>query len=298
MTSLLKIIGEARKNKTAIGHFNISDLAGLKAIFEAAYALNLPVIIGLSEGEREFLGPTQAVALVASLREKYNFPIFLNADHTHSLEKIKEAVESGYDAVIFDGSKLSWEENIRETKKAVDLVRSLNKQILVEGEIGYIGSSSEILRELPKGAAVSPEDLTTPAQAEEFVKKTGVDLLAPAVGNIHGMLVRQSSSDGGFESINPRLDIKRIAAIAKAVKTPLVLHGGSGTSDEDFVSAISSGVSIIHINTEIRVAWRRGLEEGLKKNPEEIAPYKILSPAVEAVKTIVRNRLKLFSSQR
>ncbi|MBI2033948.1 MAG: class II fructose-bisphosphate aldolase, partial [Candidatus Liptonbacteria bacterium] len=253
MTSLLKIIDEARKNKTAIGHFNISDLVGLKAIYEAAYALNLPVIIGTSEGEREFLGLEQAVALVASLREKYNFPIFLNADHTHSLEKIKEAVESGYDAVLFDGSKLSLEENVSQTKEVVRYVKSKNKKILVEGEIGYIGSSSVILKELPKGAALGPEDLTKPEEAAEFVKKTGVDLLAPAVGNIHGM----------FANIpNPRLDIKRIAAIAKAVTTPLVLHGGSGTNDNDFVSAIRAGVSIIHINTEIRAAWRRGLEEG------------------------------------
>ena len=224
-----------------------------------------------------------------SLREKYNFPIFLNADHTHSLEKVKEATEAGYDAIIFDGSKLSWGENVRQTKEAVDYVKSVSKKILVEGEIGYIGSSSEIFKELPKGAAIKPEDLTTPEQATEFVKKTGVDLLAPAVGNIHGMFA---------DVPNPRLDIKRIAEIHKAVKTPLVLHGGSGTSDDDFVSAISSGVSIIHINTEIRAAWRRGLEEGLKKNPEEIAPYKILPSAVEVVKTIVRNKLKLFSGRK
>lgn len=282
-----------RKKGTAIGHFNISDLAALKAIFEAARELNIPVIIGTSEGEREFLGVSQAAAVVRNLREKHNFPIFLNADHTHSLEKAKEAAEAGYDSVIFDGSKLSWEENIRETKKAVDLVKSISakrrKEILVEGEIGYIGSSSEILKELPKGAAIRPEDLTTPEQALEFVKKAGVDLLAPAVGNIHGMFANMPS---------PRLDIKRIAAIARVIKTPLVLHGGSGISDEDFVAAISSGISIIHINTEIRAAWRRGLEEGLKKNPDEIAPYKILPPAVEAVKKVVTSRLKLFSGQR
>lgn len=289
MTSLIKTIDEARKKRTAIGHFNISDLAGLKAIYEAAHTLNLPVIIGTSEGEREFVGSSQAAALVKSLREKYNLPIFLNADHTHSLEKVKEAVEAGYDAIIFDGSKLAWEENVRETKRAVDLVKSLNKKILVEGEIGYIGSSSEILKELPKGAAVRPEDLTTLEQAVEFVKKTGVDLLAPAVGNIHGMFANMP---------NPILDIKRIAAIAGALKAPLVLHGGSGISDEDFTSAISAGVSVIHINTEIRAAWRRGLEEGLRKNREEVAPYKILPAAVEAVKTVVMNRMKLFNGQR
>ena len=109
---ILNEILKARNKGTAIGHFNISDLATLKAIFEAAHGLNLPVIIGTSEGEREFLGPSQAVVLVKSLREKYNFPIFINADQTHSLEKVKEATEAGYDAIIFDGSKLSWGENV------------------------------------------------------------------------------------------------------------------------------------------------------------------------------------------
>src|SRR3990167_1837349 len=183
MKLLRETLAEAQEKGGAVGHFNISDLVALKAIFEAAWELNVPVLIGTSEGERDFLGPRQAAALVRALREEHQFPIFLNADHTHSMEKAKEAVAAGYDAILFDGAKLNWEENVTQTKFVVEYVKSVNPDILVEGEIGYIGSSSELLKEIPAGAAVRPEDLTTPEQAAEFVKRTGVDPLAPGAGN-------------------------------------------------------------------------------------------------------------------
>jgi len=283
---LRDIIKEADKRKIAVGHFNISDMVSLKAIFGAAHELKVPVIIGAAEGEGQFIGPKQAAALVKSLREEYDFPIFLNADHTHSLERIKEAVDAGYDAVLFDGSKLERKENIRLTKEVVDYVKSVNPKILVEGEIGYIGSSSEILKEFPVGAAIREQDLTTPDEAVEFVERTGVDLLAPAVGNLHGIFAN---------SPKPHLDIDRIKAIKRAVKIPLVLHGGSATTKEDFIAAIHAGITIVHINTEIRVAWRRGLEAGLKNNPDEVAPYKIYPAAIEEVKRVVSDKLRIFN---
>ncbi|HUX35640.1 MAG TPA: class II fructose-bisphosphate aldolase [Candidatus Paceibacterota bacterium] len=287
MKTLKELINEAGAKGTAIGHFNISDMAALEAIFQSARELNVPVIIGTSEGERKFIGPEQAAALIKSLRNGHDFPIFLNADHTHSFEKIKEAVNAGYDAVLFDGGKLPFEENIRQTKEVVEWVRSTSPNVLVEGEIGYIGSSSEVMKEIPAGAALKPEDLTTPEQAKEFVEKTGVDMLAPAVGNIHGIIVQP-----GFTE---KLDIERIAAIKQAVNIPLVLHGGSGLSDDDFRAAIKAGINIVHINTEIRQAWRQGMEEGLKENPDEIAPYKIYPATVEEVKKVVDRRLRIFS---
>lgn len=287
MKTLKEIINEAGAKGVAVGHFNISDLAALEAIFETARGLGVPVIIGTSEGEREFIGVRQAVALVKSFRDQYDFPIFLNADHTHSLEKIKEAVEAGYDAVLFDGGKLAFEENIKQTKEAVDWVRLANPNILIEGEIGYIGSSSQILKEVPAGAALKPEDLTSPEQAKEFVEKTGVDLLAPAVGNIHGIVVQP-----GFVE---KLDIERIGAIKEVAGVPLVLHGGSGLREEDFRAAIKAGISIVHINTEIRQAWRHGMEEGLAKNPDEVAPYKISISSVEEMKKIIKRKLEIFN---
>ena len=284
MKTLKQILKEAETKHIAVGHFNVSDLVALRAVFEAARELGVPVLIGTSEGEQEFIGPYQAVALIRSLREEYNWPIFLNADHTHSLDRVKEAAEAGYDEILFDGSKLPFEENVKQTKQAVEIVKSINPQILIEGEIGYIGSSSEVMKERPAGI-----ELTTPEEAEKFVKETGVDILAPAVGNMHGLLEQMAEG-----KLQKHLDIERIKKIKKAAVVPLTLHGGSGTADKDFREAIKAGVSIIHINTEIRLAWRRGIEEGLKKNPNEVAPYKILPPALEGIKEIVKNRLKLF----
>ncbi len=286
MKTLKEYINEAENKKIAIGHFNISDLAGLKAIFESAKELGLPVIIGLSEGEAGFVGYKQAAALVKSLREQYNYPIFLNSDHTKSLEKIKEAVEAGFDAVLFDAGKLPLEENIQKTKEAVELVKGINPDILVEAELGYLGASSVILKEIPKDAAIKKEDLTKPEDAARFVKETGIDLLAPAVGNIHGMFKNAP---------NPALDIERIKEIRQTAGIPLVLHGGSGITDSDFTKAIDAGISIIHINTEIRLAWRQGIDKALKENPEEITPYKILPYAVEEIKKVVSQRLRLFN---
>ncbi len=285
MKSLRQILENAGAKKIAVGHFNFSDLAALKAIFEAARELNLPVMVGVSEGEREFVGVRQAAALVRSLREEYDYPIYLNADHTHSLEKVTEAAMAGFDEILFDGSKLPFTENVKQTREAVKIVKAINPNVIVEGEIGYIGSSSEVMKEKPEGI-----ELTTPEEALRFVKETGIDVLAPAVGNMHGLLESMVKGD-----VKKRLDIERIMKIKEAVTIPLTLHGGSGTNDDDFVEAIRSGITIVHINTEIRLAWRRGIEEGLAKNPNEVAPYKILPSAIEAIKRIVQERLKLFS---
>jgi len=285
MKSLIEVIKEAENKKVAIGHFNVSDIVGLKAIFEGARELQAPVIIGVSEGEREFIGVKQIAALIKILKEEYSYPIYLNADHTKSLEKIKEVVEAGFDAAVFDASELSFEENIKKTKEAVEYAKSVNPDFLIEGELGYIGSGSVMLKEIPAGAAIKSEDLTKPEDAAQFVQSTGIDLFAPAVGNLHGMFAN---------SPNPKLDIQRIIEIKKAVSAPLVLHGGSGISDEDFVMAIKAGISVIHINTELRLAWRKGIEEALNKNPDEIAPYKLLPSAVESVKKVVADRIKLF----
>jgi fructose-bisphosphate aldolase, class II len=213
--------------------------------------LKVPVLIGVSEGERDFIGVRQIAALVRSLREEFSFPIFLNADHTHSLTRAMEAARSGFDSIVFDRSSMPFETNRRETKEAVVTLKSINPAILVEGEIGDIGTGSEV-REQAQSLSSS---LTTPAEAKQFVEATGIDILAPAVGNTHGML--KSMVQGGTKK---RLDVARIAQIKTAVQVPLTLHGGSGTDDKDLRQAIAAGINIIHINTELRIAWRRGVE--------------------------------------
>ncbi len=286
MKSLREIIHQATETKIAIGHFNISNLEGLWGIFRAAQTLNLPVIIGVSEGERDFIGVQQAVAVVRSIREEYQYPIFLNADHTYSFERVREAVDAGFDAVIFDGAKLPVAENIHITKQCVDYARSKNQNIIVEGELGYIGTSSKILSGVPEDIKLGSSDLTTPEAAAEFVRQTGSDLFAPAVGNIHGMLKDRP---------DPNLDIDRISKIKTAAGVPLVLHGASGNSDDDVRAAIKAGVAIVHVNTELRVAYRDAVKLSLQENPDEVAPYKILKPAVSAIQRVVEKKLKVFN---
>ena len=144
MATLYGVLKQAETKGVAIGHFNVSDLLTLKAVFESASDQNVPVVVGVSEGERQFLGVRQIAAMVKSLREEYDFPIFLNADHTHSLASAMEAAKAGFDWIVFDVSTLPLEENIRQTRTAVETLKAIRPEILVEGEIGDIGSGSEI----------------------------------------------------------------------------------------------------------------------------------------------------------
>ena len=289
MQQLRNQLKDAQSNGVAIGHFNISDLTLLKAVCAAAQELEVPVIVGASEGERAFLGVAQIAALVRSLREEQSIPIFLNADHTHSLDSAMAAAKAGFDSIVYDLSALPFAENVKQTRQAVEALKSVNPAILVEGEIGNIGTGSEIHESAPDHS----KDLTTPEQAKQFVESTGVDILAPAVGNSHGML--QTMVQG---SVRKRLDLARIREIKRASGSFLTLHGGSGTEDHDLEEAIAAGINIIHINTELRVAWRRGLEEAFAKNPREVVPYKLLPVAEESVKQVVLARLRLFNQQR
>lgn len=288
MKTLREYIKEADERGVAIGHFNISNLEALHGIYAAAKKLNLPIIIGVSEGEEEFVGREEVAALVKAIRERDDYPIFLNADHHYTFESVKKALDAGYDAAIIDAVKLPLEENIELTKKCVDYARELskkeNRDILIEAELGFIGTSSKLLDVLPEG--VSEDTMTKPEDAKHFVEMTGIDLLAPSVGNVHGMV------RGG----NPRLHPERVQAIREAVGIPLVLHGGSGSMDEDFVSCIKNGIDIVHINTEIRVAYRDAVKKALIENPDEVAPYKILRGAVNAIEQSVEARLKLFNN--
>lgn len=287
MKTLKEYVLDAQEKKVAIGHFNISNSDGIWAVFRAAQKLNLPIIIGVSEGERDFIGVKQVSAMVKSIREEYDYPIFLNADHTYSLDKVKQVIDAGFDSVIFDGANISFEENIKIAKQCVEYARGSGRKVLIEGELGFIGQSSKILDEIPEGVLLDDKSLTDPQKALEFVQKTGVDMLAPAVGNMHGML------RGG---VDPKLNIDRIKAISDTVKIPLVLHGGSGNSEEDFKNAIANGVAIVHINTEIRIAYKQGIIKSLQENPEEVSPYKFLKPAVMAVQEVVEKKLRIFNN--
>ena len=288
MDALRGVLARLRQQGAALGHFNVADLAMLKAVVAAGDEVGTPVMVGASEGERDFLGTYELAALVKAMREEHDIPLFLNADHTHSLGKAVEAARAGFDSVAIDFSALPFEDNVSHTKETAVAIKAINPVIFTEGEIGNIGTGSEIHDAFPNELRT----LSTPEESRQFVDATGIDALAPAVGNMHGML--QSMVE---EKNKKHLNIGRIGEIKKATGVFLTLHGGSGTDDEDFVRAIAAGINIIHISTELRVAWRRSLEGSLASEPNEVAPYKILPPVVESVKQVVSSLLKLFNGQ-
>ena len=275
-----EIIAEYKAAGKAMGHFNFSDSNQLEAIAEASREAGLPVIAGLSEGERDYFPLAHARPLVDAY-QKEGVQIYLNADHTYSLEKAKEAIDAGVDCVVVDGTKLLFEENISLVKQVVEYAQG---RALVEGELGYIGQGSKQLDELPEG--VTEANLTTPEDAKKFVMETGVDLFAPAVGNIHGMLKNAAE---------PRLHAERVVAIAQVVGVPLVLHGASGNTEDDIVACIRAGVAVVHINTELRVAYHDALKESLQSG--ETTPYKFLEPAVGQMREFLVAKIKLFACQ-
>lgn len=278
-------ISQALANHAAMGHFNVSTLDGVWAIADAAKELNLPVIVGVSEGERDYVGINEVVAVVKSIREHRKQEIFLNADHTYSFERVKEAINAGFDSVIFDGAQLSFEENVKIAKKCVEYARASGRDILVEGELGFIGTSSKILDVIPEGAVVGDINMTKPELAVQFVRETGVDMLAPAVGNIHGVV------RGG----DPALNIARVKEISLVTKIPLVLHGASGNSADDIRGTIKAGVAIVHVNTELRIAYRSGLMKAFSEHPDEIAPYKYLKYGKLSMQKVVEEKLRIIS---
>ncbi len=281
----VQIFKKAKKEHYAIGQFNVSTDEQIRAIVEIAQNLKSPVIIGTSEGEREFLGLKQAVALVNSWQVETKLPIILNADHCKTFESAKQAIDAGYSAVHLDGSKLDFKKNVELTKKVVKYAQKKNPNLLVEGELGYLRGGSKIHKKIK----VKLDDLTKPEEAKRFIKETGVHSLAVVVGNIHGVEISLK---------NPPLYLQRIKEIqAAAPKTFLVLHGGSGTSNKDIKQAIKQGIVKININTELRIAYSKKLREEIEKHPEQIKPYKFLIPSVRATKKIVKKKIKLFGSQ-
>ncbi len=287
--SLKNLIQDVRANKRAIGHFNVSNLDAIHGIVEAAEELNVPIILGATEGEENYIDIEVLSAIVQVLKKTAKVPVFLNADHHYSFEAVKKALDAGYDMAIIDLVKLPLEENIKITKQCVDYARELahrtGREILIEAELGFIGASSKMLDSVPEGAGEAT--MTKPEDAKHFIDSTGIDLLAPSVGNIHGMV----------KSGEPALHPERVREIYEATGIPMVLHGASGNTDADVRACIEAGVAIVHINTEIRVAYKNALIDSLTNtHKDEIAPYKYLPQAKDAIKAVVLQKLKVFSN--
>lgn len=289
MTQLQEILQQAMYGHWSTGHFNFSELDQARAIVEVCVELRAPAILGTSEGERGHLGLTQAVAIRDAFRRDFNIPIFLNADHTKSVNAAKAAIDAGYDSIHIDLSALPFEDNVAGTKEVVEYMHlphpaSSIQQSSVEGELGYLRGESKIQKEKIE---VRPEDYTQPEQAKLFAEQTGVNRLAIVVGNIHGISLDE-----------PNLDIERVRAIRAGISedVALVLHAGSGIPDTQIKAAIEAGISNIHINTDLRVSYAASLRKSFQENPGEIVMYKLDTQAVDALKAVLKEKLLLFNA--
>lgn len=276
------ILLRATREHWATGHFNASESDHMRAICEAAKEVGTVAIIGTSEGEARHLGYEVAASIRDGLRKEFGIPVFLNADHHKSVEAAKAAIDAGYDSIHIDLSALPFGENVKGTKKIVEYAHS---KFSIEGELGYLRGESKIQKEKVE---VKPEDYTDPEEAKKFVELTGVDRLAIAVGNIHGISLDE-----------PALDIERIRAIRAAVpeEVALVLHAGSGIPDDQIKAAIKAGIANIHINTDIRVAFVGELRKTIGEHLDEVAMYKLDASAAKAMKEVVIGKLRLFGAK-
>ncbi len=290
--SFNEYLKQAREGKYAIGHFNFATGDVLKAIVAGAKEAGAPcVMVGTSEGEADFIGLKEAVALVRAVADDMQFPIFLNADHFKSFEKCKSAIDAGFDSVIADGSKLSMAENMAFAKQVVDYARLRQGSggqgpISVEGELGYLKGASEIQTKIE----ISEADYSKPEEVADFVAQTGVDRMAVVFGNIHGIVTDQEE----------KLDIEHFSKIVAAAPAPYyVLHGASGLKDEDIAASIKAGIVNVHFNTELRVAYHNKLKQEFADSATagETTPYKYLGPAAEEVKKLVMAKTRLFMAK-
>ena len=277
LVNMNDILLPAQKNGYGVGFFNAVNMEMARAVIETAEELQMPVMVGTAE----ILLPAMDLAHVASylipLAKNASVPVCVHYDHGLTFERCMEAIELGFTSIMYDCSTEDYETNVRKVAEMVAICHA--KGITVEGELGHVGDNEGA------GKLANPSDYyTDPAMAEDFVRRTGVDSLAVAVGNAHG--------DYKFP---PKLDFDRISAIAKATGVPLVLHGGSGLSDEDFKLAVKRGVCKVNIFTDIDKAGKAGVEEGIAagaKTMMGLIPYEIA-----AMKRVVEEKIRLFAGE-
>ncbi|RAL23338.1 class II fructose-1,6-bisphosphate aldolase [Thermoflavimicrobium daqui] len=268
----------AKKEGFAVGQFNMNNLEFTQAIIQAGIEERSPLIFGASEGAIRYMGLNNVVALAKIAAEESGLPVALHLDHGSSYEMVIKCIRAGFSSVMFDGSHYSFEENIRLTKKVVEAAHAAG--VSVEAELGTIGGVEDDLN-------VADEDakLANPEEAIRFWEETKVDAMAIAVGTAHGMYKGE-----------PKIRFDIIEKVSKNIEVPIVLHGGSGVPDEAIVKSISLGVGKINVNTENQVASSKVIRELLEANPDMIDPRKYLGPGREAIKEVVKQKMRLFGS--
>ncbi|MEE4410035.1 MULTISPECIES: class II fructose-bisphosphate aldolase [Serratia] len=268
-------VAKARDFK-AIGSFNLHCLEMLPAFFRAAKATHSPLMIQISTGTAEYLGYRLLVDSVRSLSASEDVPTCLHLDHCSDIAAIETAIDAGFSSVMYDGSHLDMDENIANTRKVIDIARQRN--VSVEAELGAIGGSED-------GKAVAEEDIcfTTVEDAKRFVDETGVDMLAVSVGTVHGLYTGKA-----------HIQHQRLAEITEATHTPLVLHGGTGVSDEDMRRAVAGGIEKVNVGTEMNVQWVGRCKQTFEKGKVNDSVRKFLIPANNAVTEVLTEKIGLF----
>jgi fructose-bisphosphate aldolase class II len=290
----------ARRNGYGVGAFNVNNLEAVLSVVEAAVEEKSPAIVAVTPSAIKYAGLPYISKIVRTAAELAPVPLSLHLDHGEDFETASKCVGAGFTSVMIDGSHLKFEDNIALTKRVVDVAHP--KGVSVEAELGRLAGVEE--------STVEEKDaiLTDPAVAKDFVERTGVDTLAVAIGTSHGAYKFKAE---------PKLDFERLKLISKNVSLPLVLHGASsvpawiiekaakygaelggakGIPEENIQKAISLGIAKINIDTDLRLAWTATVREVLANSPKEFDPRKILGPAKETMKQVVKSKMKLFGS--
>lgn len=276
LVNMNDVLLPAKEKGYGVGFFNAVNVEMARAVIETAEELNAPVMVGTAEVLLPAMEMERVAEYLIPMAQKAKVPVCVHYDHGLTKERCKQAIELGFTSIMYDCSMDDYETNIARLKEMTDVCHAL--KITVEGELGHVGDNAGA------GKLENPSDyFTDPDTALDFVRRTGVDSLAVAVGNAHG--------DYAFP---PKLDFERIRRISEKTDLPLVLHGGSGLSNDDFKQAVSCGICKVNIFTDIDKAGKAGIEKGLAagaKTMMGLIPYEI-----EAMKEVVREKITLFGS--
>ncbi|CCQ96032.1 tagatose 6-phosphate aldolase 1, kbaY subunit [[Clostridium] ultunense Esp] len=278
IVSTKEILLDAKKNKYAVPAFNIHNLETFQAVLDGAWEMKSPVIIATTPGTVEYAGLDYLVAIAKTGAKRYNIPVALHLDHCSNIDFLQECIIVGYKSVMIDASLKNYEDNIKITQEVVKFAKKYN--VYVEAELGRVGGVED-------DRTIDEKDafLTDPAMALEFVKETGIDSLAVAIGTAHGVY-----------EFEPELDFNRLARMNEIIDIPLALHGASGVSEKDIQKAIEFGICKINISTELKVPFSREIKKYFDENPKANDPRKYFTPAKEVVKNIVIDKIKICGS--
>ncbi|MBI9104589.1 MAG: class II fructose-bisphosphate aldolase [Spirochaetales bacterium] len=274
-----QLLDHAKAGKYAVAAFNTNNLEYIQAIIEAAKELNAPVIVEAAQSEIDYMDGYAFTAIVRALAERKPIPVGIHLDHGPSYEEAVRCFRYGFTSVMYDGSALPLEDNIANTKKVVEAAHACG--VSVEGEIGVIGQAEDG----PEGPQNDNFGLADPDECERFVKETGVDCFAAAIGNAHGLYKKE-----------PELRFDLLAEVEKRCQVPLVLHGGTGIPEADLRKAITMGVSKINFSTVMRKGCIETLTETLNSNPGELDLMKLLTPAKDKMKEIAKVHIRMCMS--